>query len=75
MPDAVQFGYGDDIIEINDSPLPQKKIEGVAVVQQIQIPIADFDEIVRDYITRREGFVAKGLVAGVLFDDHGDAGF
>lgn len=71
----IQWGYSDDVIEINDSPRPQKQIQGVEVVQQIQMPIAAFDEIVKDYINRREQFVAKGLVAGVLFDDHQDAGF
>lgn len=69
MPEAVQFGYGETVIEINDSPAPQKQIQGTPVVQQIQIPIADFDEIVRDYIARRETFVAKKLVEGALFDD------
>lgn len=75
VPLPVQWGYADDIIEINDAPRPQKQLNGVSVVQQIQMPVAAFDEIVRDYLARREGFVARGLVSGVLFDDHGDSGF
>ncbi len=69
MADSVQWGYGESIIEINDAPAPQKQIQGTLVVQQIQIPIADFDEIVRDYLARREEFVARKLVEGRLFDD------
>jgi hypothetical protein len=73
MPDpAVQWGYGEKIIEINDSPRPQKQVNGVEVVQQIRMPIADFDLIVKDYIARREQFLAAGLVEGFLHDDGGD---
>jgi len=75
VPIPVQWGYADDIIEINDAPAPQKKIDGVEVIQQIQMPVGAFDEIVKDYLARREGFLARGLVSGVLFDDHQDSGF
>lgn len=65
---SVQFGYGDDFIELNDSPRGRQQV--------MQIPIGEWDQIVRDYIqTRREKFLAAGLVDGVLFDDHGDTGF
>lgn len=75
LPNPIQWGYGDDIIEITDIPAPQKKVQGVEVIQQIQVPIGAFDELVKDYITRREGFLARGLVQGVLFDDVQDSGF
>jgi hypothetical protein len=75
VPFPIQWGYADDIIEITDIPAPQKKVQGVEVIQQIQIPIGAFDELVKDYINRREGFLAKGLVQGVLFDDGNDSGF
>jgi hypothetical protein len=75
VPLPVQWGYADDIIEITDAPAPQKSVNGVRVVQQIQMPVGAFDMIVRDYIARREGFLAKGLVQGVLFDDISDSGF
>lgn len=75
VPLPIQWGYADDIIEINDAPAPQKKVQGVEVVQQIQMPIAAFDEIVKDYLARREGFVARKLVEGALFDDGMDSGF
>jgi hypothetical protein len=75
VPMPVQWGYSDDTIEINDAPAPQKSVNGTLVVQQIEMPIGAFDVIVRDYLARREAFVQKGLVAGVLFDDGTDAGF
>jgi hypothetical protein len=75
VPMPVQWGYSDDIIEINDAPAPQKKVQNVEVIQQLQIPIGAFDVIVRDYLARREGFLARGLVQGVLFDDGNDSGF
>jgi hypothetical protein len=75
VPNPVQWGYSEDGIEINDAPAPQKSVQGVEVVQQIQMPIGAFDEIVKDYIARREGFLARGLVQGVLFDDVQDSGF
>lgn len=71
----VQWGYGDGIIEINDAPQPQKSIQGTQVVQQIQMPIRVFDDIVRDYLARREQYLAAGLVEGSLFDDGLDGGF
>lgn len=75
LPNPIQWGYGDGIIEITDIPAPQKKIQGVEVIQQIQVPIGAFDELVKDYISRREGFLSAGLVQGVLFDDGIDSGF
>lgn len=75
VPLPVQWGYADDVIEINDAPRPQKQVQNVSVIQQIQMPVAVFDEIVRDYLARREGFVARGLVSGVMFDDNSDSGF
>lgn len=69
MAESVRWGYGDTIIEITDAPMPQKSIQGTPVAQQIQIPIADFDEIVKDYLSRREEFVTRKLVEGTLFDD------
>jgi hypothetical protein len=71
----VQWGYVEGVIEINDSPQPQKQVNGTLVVQQIQMPLRAFDEIVKDYLARREGFLSQGLVDGVLFDDGQDAGF
>jgi len=75
VPNPIQWGYSDDIIEITDIPAPQKKVQGVEVIQQIQIPIGAFDELVKEYISRREGFLSRGLVSGVLFDDGNDSGF
>ncbi len=75
VPNPIQWGYSDDIIEITDIPAPQKKVQNVEVIQQIQIPIGAFDEIVKEYISRREGFLSRGLVSGVLFDDGNDSGF
>jgi hypothetical protein len=68
----IQWGYGENIIEINDSPQPQKQYNGVSVVQQIRMPLGAFDLLVKDYIARREGFLAAGLVEGFLHDDGGD---
>lgn len=75
VPMPVQWGYSEDGIEINDAPAPQKKVNDVEVIQQIQMPIGAFDEIVKDYIVRREGFLARGLVSGSLVDDGQDSGF
>jgi len=77
MAESVQWGYDIEsgIIEINDSPAPQKQVQGKEVVQQIAMPLRDFDQIVKDYLARREGFVQGKLVDGVLFDDSGDIAF
>jgi hypothetical protein len=67
---VVQYGYGEDFVDINDGPKPQKQIQGQNVVQEISIPIAVFDQMVQDYIrNRREKFMAAGLVSGSVFDD------
>ena len=58
----VNIGYGADFVEVTDEPGGGK--------QSILISIAEWDNLVREYITnRREAFVQQGLVEGVLFDD------
>jgi hypothetical protein len=58
----VNLGYGGDFVEVTDEPGGGK--------QSILIPIAEWDNLVREYISnRREAYVTAGLVEGVLFDD------
>lgn len=58
----INLGYGADFVEVTDQPGGGK--------QSILISIVEWDNLVRDYISnRREGFLAAGLVEGVLFDD------
>lgn len=58
----VNLGYGADFVEVTDGP--------GGGTQSILIPISEWDNLIREYITnRREAFVQQGLVEGVLFDD------
>ena len=67
---VIQYGFGEDFVDINDAPNPQKAIQGQKVVQEITIPIAVFDNMVQDYLRKhREKFITKGLVSGSVFDD------
>lgn len=62
---SVILGYGGDFVEvceIDDAAGAVKKV--------VSIPVAVFDNMVRDYLTnRREGYVQARLLEGSLFDD------
>jgi hypothetical protein len=54
-----QWGYGQDFIDLVNNK----------TAQEFAVPIKVFDQIVADYLKKREQFVMNKTLEGSIFDD------